>query len=165
MDLRDLFDGFIEDAVIHGYTPEQSSILLLDEDFHFFHEDVGRTELLETVKKRVVMRAGHRITLARRGRPNPARSIKAKQAARKGAARRRAAQRNPATKRKRKMAMRVRRSVTGSRRPRRKAAYRGYHGTKRHAGPRKAVRPKTYRPKTYRPKARRPKRPTYRRRR
>jgi hypothetical protein len=148
MSLKEYLDAFIEEAVVELVDPDVAAYILLSEDFSF--EDISRKELLETVTKRVIYRGGHKLTVARRGRPNPARSIKAKQAARKSMARRKAAQRNPATKRKRKMAMRMRKSVTGSR----KATYRGFHGTKRHGGPRR-IRPKIRRPAFSRPPRRR----------
>jgi hypothetical protein len=141
MDLRDLFDGFIEDAVTHGYTSEQAMILLLDEDFHFFHEGVGRAELLETVRRVRRKVGGINVTMRKTGRPNPIKSQRAKRAARAHKARRMAAmrrfQRSPKARQMRRVMARVRK-------------------TKRHAGPRKSSHPKVARPR---------KRPTYRRRR
>jgi hypothetical protein len=133
MDLRDAIDEFLEEAVVNLYPPEVSAELLLSEHFVTYGEDGSPTllrELVETVTRRTRRSRGHIFVLARRGRPNAARSMKAKLTARRFASKRSLAQRKPSAKRKRKQAMLIRRSMVGGGR------HRGHHGTIRHAAPR-----------------------------
>ena len=150
MSLTEDLDLFIEECLTHGLEAEGIAYMLLCEDV-VLHE-YGDT-LLEAVKRTVIKRAGHTFLVRKRGRPNPLRSIKAKQSARKGAAKRRLAQRNPATKRKRAQARAMR---PGGSRPRKLTV-------RRHGPPRvkRASRPTFKRPKAHRPRVG-GKRPTYR---
>jgi hypothetical protein len=130
MSLIEELDAFISEMLALELNEDAITYLLL-------HEDTVLTEdgtLLETVVKRKVKRGGHTFVIARRGRPNPARSIKARQAARKGAAKRRVAQRNPSTKRKRMQAMRMRKQMGVARRP--KKIKMKMPKVKQHGGPR-----------------------------
>lgn len=147
MSLKQDLDLFIEECLIHGLEADGIAHMLLCEDVTL--QDYGGT-LLEAVKRTVIKRAGHVFLVRKRGRPNPLRSIKAKQAARKGASKRRLAQRNPSTKRKRAQARAMRPG--------------GARSKPRRHGPPRIKRAK--RPSFKRPKVRkfRVKRPSYRRR-
>jgi len=117
MDIVEMLDDAITELWSSGFDEAEISNMLCDPDFRVVDEIGEDVPLLEVVRRQVVRRGGHRITKTRRGRPNPARSIKAKQAARRGAAKRRLAARNPGSKRKRAQAMRMRKSM-GLSRPR-----------------------------------------------
>jgi len=150
MSLKQDLDFFIEECLTHGLEADAIGYMLLCEDVTL--QEYGGT-LLEAVKRTVIRRAGHTFLVRKRGRPNPLRSIKAKQAARKGASKRRLAQRNPSTKRKRAQARAMRPGGTRRRKL-----------TVRRHGPPRVKRAK--RPTFKRPKVRKfgVKRPSYRRR-
>ena len=152
MSLKQDLDLFIEECLTHGLEDAGIAHMLLCEDVRL--QEYGDT-LLESVKRTVIKRAGHTFLVRKRGRPNPLRSIKAKQAARKGASKRRLAQRNPSTKRKRAQARAMRPG--------------GRLKVRRHGPPRvkRAKRPSFKRPKVRRTgvrKFRAKRRPSYRRR-
>jgi len=130
MDLRDVFDGFIEEAAVSLYPPELSAELLLSEDFRVPYGDeyIPLVEALHRIRVKVA--GGGRITKRKFGRKDPRRSMIAKRSARKGRAARMRAMRNPRSKMKRKRTMAARKRMFGG------GARRPSHSVRRHAAPR-----------------------------
>ena len=110
MNLRDIFDQFIEESVITNRDPEISVTLLLSEDFVVRDGEDGLMTLQEALltemhtKYQNVPGAGRR-KVRSVGRKDPKRQIAGRIAARKGRSKRMMAQRNPKTKMKRKRTM------------------------------------------------------------
>lgn len=143
MDILEQLDAFIDDAVAELWDPIQASILLLSEGFLFTPEI-----LVETVRrrKRKVAGAGT-VVLAKTGRAdprlrqaairrmrNPQTKMKIRRSKQKATSKLKAQR----TRQARKRIAPSKRRAMKSRIPR--TSYRGYHGAKRHAAPRRSGR-------------------------
>jgi hypothetical protein len=84
---------------------------------------------------------GGRILIRKQGRVNPIRSIRMRRSKAKRSQAAKRASRNPQTKMKRKRTMAVRARMLPSKK-KRTTSYRGFHGAKRHAAPRRTARPR-----------------------
>ena len=156
MNLLYMLDEFLTKGLVEGYTEEQIAALLLDEDCVLHGPDDTVVVLSEAVRRVRIKRGGVNITVRKTGRPNPARSQRAKMSARRNSAKRRAAARrfarSPKARQMRRVMGQMRRSKSASRPKRPKI--------------RRPKRPTFRRPKVRRPAVRRhgPPRRTFRRR-
>jgi len=139
MDLIEYLDAFVEEAVAELYTPEEATFLLLNESFKFTQLGEPVHLLTEMKRIRVKVAGGGYMTKRKIGRKDPRRSMIAKRSARKGRAKRMAAMRNPRSKMKRRRTMAARSRLLGASKHK---AYRGFHGAKRHAAPRRQAHPR-----------------------
>jgi len=117
MELDYTLDELLTEALSLGYSPDQIAENLLN-------QPLNHMELLtETVKRTYMMRSGVRMTRQKIGRPNPAKSQKAKRTAMKFRSKRKMSARKFARsakgKRMRRVMSAARRQKSGPRRPRR----------------------------------------------
>lgn len=117
MDLDYTLDELLTEALSLGYSPEQIAEDLLN-------QPLNHMELItETVKRTYMMRSGVRITRQKIGRPNPAKSQKAKRTAMKFRSKRKMSARKFARSAKGKRMRRImsaarKQKRSGPRRPR-----------------------------------------------
>jgi len=123
MSLKQGIDDVIEEFLCNGCSPSQIARLFLDEEFQITGEDGGLHSLVEVVRRRRMKIGGVNITTRKMGRPDPARSAKAKRSARMHASTRKAAARKFARssqgKNMRRVVSRVRANRRGPTAPRR----------------------------------------------
>ena len=149
MALKEQIDSFLEEAIAELYPPNLVARMLLSEDFVLDGEnvrDLTKQELLEArrygpkmqkrrvQRKRVIrkVQGGGRVLIRRLNkRKDPGAIRRGKLAAIKGKAARRRAARNPATIRKRKRTMLIRKQLGLSKNKR------GAFGAHRHGPPRR----------------------------
>jgi len=123
MDFKEHFDEVLSELLADGIPLKGIAQILMDEGF-CLEEDGDVIPLMEVVRRRRRKVGGFNVTVRKIGRPNPARSMKARQTARRFASKRKMAarrfSRSSRGKRMRQVMRQVRRSKGGSRpRPRR----------------------------------------------
>ena len=161
MNLPYMLDEFLTQGLVEGYSEAQISMMLLDEDCVLHGPDEEVVSLVEAVRRVRIKRGGVNITIRKTGRPNPARSMRAKMSARRNSSKRRAAARrfarSPKARQMRRVMGQLRKSSKASRPKRPKIKKPKQFKARRPTFRRPTVRrPTVRRPKVRRPKVRRP---------